>query len=123
MDKDATALLLNYKSVVKEFKGSDALTLDERKAFYQKEKDAFKALYKALDKTIPFQLIKNGEVIATVRTMGIVTHPGAMLSYSEKTDAEYLFKGRSLLQADEVRRLTPPPTPPSTEAPEGERNE
>lgn len=118
MDKDATALLLSYKKAAEEFKESDALAIDERKVFYQKEKNTFKTLYKALGEIVPFQLIKNGEVIATVRTMGIVTDPGAILRYSEKTDAEHLFKGQSLLRADEVRRLTPPPSPPKPEASE-----
>ena len=80
-------------------------SLGQRRALHQESKAKFTALTEALANAVPFELVKDGQVVATVRTMGAITDPGWMLNYSEKPDAEWCFKGQSLKAVDEVRAV------------------
>ena len=72
---------------------------------WQAEKDALKNLLDSLRTAVPFALVKDGVIVAEVRTMGCVTSPGNVLNYSAAEDAEWTFRGHSLNAVDEIRAL------------------
>ena len=77
---------------------------DARRERYQKSEEILIELCRSLDKAVPFDLIRKGEVVATVRTMGLVTSPGLLLRYSEQANARYCHEGYDLRGIDEVKR-------------------